>query len=930
MSQPMKGLVRFIADLRNAREREVEAKRINQELANIRNKFKDTGLSGYQKKKYICKLIYIYILGYEVNFGHLESISLISSNTYSEKQIGYLAVSVLLNENSDMLHLVINSIKKDLSSMNEYFTCLALNCIATVGGSTISDALADDIFKLLISPTSQDFVRKKAALTILRLYRRDRKIIPPSRADRIIAQIDSDNLGVATSVASLVSEMVQENPDAYKLAYSKVVRRLQHLVFENGCPEEYYYYTVPAPWFFVKLLRLLQFFPPSTDETIKLSIRKVITQIISANSIPSKNIQQSNAQNAVLFEAIDLAIHLDMDHNLMEQIVQILGQFLTSKETNTRYLAIGALANMASRYEQVPISSHLITITQSLRDRDISVRRKAIDLLYSICNASNVRTIVNELLKYLQAADFSIRGEMVIRIAVLVEKYATEYQWYVDISLRLLSIAGPHVNDEVWQRVVQIVVNNENLQEYSVKTIFQYLKSANCNENLIKVGGYLLGEYGNLISTQQNSGPLDQFLALHDKFPSCSAFTKGLLLTTYIKFVNLFPEIKPQLVQVFEYNAKSVDSELQQRSYEYLKMSSAEHMKLLPIIWDEMPPFPERSSTMLTRLKTKRITNTEGKRLWAPGSRRQKELQAAAATSATATAAVASTNTQNLLFEEASNTPTTSSIPVLTPLVSTPTKPTPTPAEELLTSGWEQNYKKLILNPEGIFYEDSMLQIGLRSDYRRHLGCVILYFRNNSGSTLQSLSVEITNHENPKLAVSTKNFPDSSIAANKTTQQVIMLEAHEPFLESPTVKITYLAGTLQVLTLKLPVVLEKFMLPTELSTDDYFKRWAQIAATGGTGLESQLVFKNRAFGAGINDGRIMAALQWSRIDNADRNPRNIVGAGIIHTSNGGSFGCLVRLEPNEDQSMYRVTVRATDARIPAILAKNISLMYQLL
>lgn len=133
--------------------------------------------------------------------------------------------------------------------MNEYFTCLALNCIATVGGSTISDALADDIFKLLISPTSQDFVRKKAALTILRLYRRDRKIIPPSRADRIIAQIDSDNLGVATSVASLVSEMVQENPDAYKLAYSKVVRRLQHLVFENGCPEEYYYYTVPAPWF---------------------------------------------------------------------------------------------------------------------------------------------------------------------------------------------------------------------------------------------------------------------------------------------------------------------------------------------------------------------------------------------------------------------------------------------------------------------------------------------------------------------------------------------------------------------------------------------------------------------------------------------------------------------------------------------------------
>lgn len=152
MSQPMKGLVRFIADLRNARARDLETKRINQELANIRLKFKDPSLNGYQKKKYICKLIYIYILGYDINFGHLESISLISSNTYTEKQIGYLAVSIFLNENSDLLHLVINSIQKDLNVMNDYFTCLALNCIATVGGATMCDALANDVFKLLISP----------------------------------------------------------------------------------------------------------------------------------------------------------------------------------------------------------------------------------------------------------------------------------------------------------------------------------------------------------------------------------------------------------------------------------------------------------------------------------------------------------------------------------------------------------------------------------------------------------------------------------------------------------------------------------------------------------------------------------------------------------------------------------------------------------
>lgn len=38
----MRGLTTFISDLRNARARELEEKRINKELVNIRSKFKGT------------------------------------------------------------------------------------------------------------------------------------------------------------------------------------------------------------------------------------------------------------------------------------------------------------------------------------------------------------------------------------------------------------------------------------------------------------------------------------------------------------------------------------------------------------------------------------------------------------------------------------------------------------------------------------------------------------------------------------------------------------------------------------------------------------------------------------------------------------------------------------------------------------------------
>jgi len=97
-------------------------------------------------------LLYIYILGWNVDFGHLEAVGLISASKYSEKQIGYLAVTLFLNEKHDFLHLVVNSIKKDLMDNNELFNCLALHAIANVGGREMGEALSSDVHRLLISP----------------------------------------------------------------------------------------------------------------------------------------------------------------------------------------------------------------------------------------------------------------------------------------------------------------------------------------------------------------------------------------------------------------------------------------------------------------------------------------------------------------------------------------------------------------------------------------------------------------------------------------------------------------------------------------------------------------------------------------------------------------------------------------------------------
>ena len=668
----------------------------------------------------------------------------------------------------------------------------------------------------------------------------------------------------------------------------------------------------------------------------------------SALEMP-KNVQQNNAQNAVLFEAINLVIHLDTEQDLMVQISQRLGKFIASRETNVRYLGLEAMTHLAARTENLdPIKKHQAIIIGSLRDRDISVRRQGLDLLYSMCDPTNAQAIVNELLRYLQSADYAIREEMVLKIAILTEKYATDVQWYVDISLRLIAMAGDHVSDEVWQRVIQITTNNEELQVYAAQTILQYIKS-DCHETLVKIGGYLLGEFGHLIADSKGCSPIEQFMALSAKMRGCSSTTRAILLSCYVKYVNLFPEIKPQLLQAFRAYSHSLDSELQQRACEYLALATMPTDDLLRTVCDEMPPYPERTSALLSRLHQKHAT-TSDKRTWVVGGKdanadlkefglaRQntsagvkrsftepvpKDAKTGATNGANGVTAISSDLEGldlNIDMNKASKAPNLASAAHLSP-------------------DWEVGYTRLLLRPEGVLYEDQQIQVGLRTEYRGQLGALIFYFTNKSQFSMGSFTTTLDNRSAETLKTDIKGLPDTTIAPEGQTQQTIMFECKNVFIDPPTIRISYLAGALQGLTLQLPVLLHKYMEGAELSAEDFFKRWKQI---GGAPREHQSIFglvnKNRTMDSDFVQ-KVVKGFKWGIVTGVDPNVKNIVGATVLHSSEG-KFGCLLRLEPNFEtqvrdddvdvggnlskltmRQMYRITIRATDESVPPVLVK---------
>jgi AP-2 complex subunit alpha len=626
-----------------------------------------------------------------------------------------------------------------------------------------------------------------------------------------------------------------------------------------------------------------------------------------------KNVQQNNAQNAVLFEAINLLIHLDSEHTLMMQISTRLGKYIQSRETNVRYLGLDALTHFAARAETLdPIKKHQNIILGSLRDRDISVRRKGLDLLYSMCDTSNAGPIVNELLRYLQTADYNIREEVVLKIAILTEKYAADAQWYIDMTLKLLSLAGEHVNDEVWQRVIQIVTNNEELQAYAAHTLLGYVRS-DCHESLVKIGCYVLGEFGHLIAENSGSSPIEQFMALQGKMFSSSDNTRAMILSSFVKFVNLFPEIKPQLLQIFRLYSHSPDSELQQRAFEYLSLATLPTDDLLRTVCDEMPPFSERTSILLSRLHQKTAGGSE-KKTWVIGGKDanadKQEMLLAQNTGLkrTFTTIVHGTRTGS------NGTPTSpggaiSASGDLAGLdLSSPSAPAPNMASAAhLTPEWDIGYNRLFFSREGVLFEDAQIQVGLRSEYRGPMGVLKLYISNKSTYPIGSLTTTVDNPASPNLKIDTKNLPEPTVAAAGQTQQTLFCTAHGPFTDAPTIRISYLAGALQAYTLQLPVLMHRYMESSLLSAEEFFKRWRQI---GGAPLEEQKTFGLLGKNKTVNEGftrRVVEGFGFNILDGIDPNAQNIVGCGVYQFE-GGKTGCLLRLEPNYEK-MVCIDVR---------------------
>ncbi|XP_072219207.1 AP-1 complex subunit gamma-like 2 isoform X1 [Leuresthes tenuis] len=588
-SVPLQEMIRAI---RSARTQCEERGVIQRECAAIRAQFRQTDNGG--RSHNLAKLLYVHMLGYPAHFGQMECVRMIASPRYSDKRVGYLGAMMLLDEKQDASLLITNSIKNDLSHSNQYVQSLALCTLACMGSAEMCRDLAPEIERLLRA--SNSYIKKKAALCAVHIVRKVHDLgelfVPAARS-----LLTEKNHGVLHGAVVLITQLCERNPETlerFRKSVPDLVQIMKGLVISGYSPD-HDVAGVSDPFLQVRILRLLRILGRN-NEVASDAMNDLLAQV-ATNTDSTKTVG-----NAVLYETVLTVLDIKSESGLRVLAVNILGRFLLNNDRNIRYIAMTSLQKIVGT-DHIAVQRHRGTIVDCLKDQDASVKRRALELSLALVSASNIRSMMKELLLFLSSCPPELRAQAASGIFNAAERYAPSQRWHIDTILHVLTTAGGDVRDETVPNLIQLITNTSELHCYTVHKLYRALLTDISQPSLVQVACWCIGEYGDLllrgecqetepvqVSEDDVLDALETVLQSHMSSPT----TRGFALTATMKLSTRITDNVDRIRSIVSIYGSCIDVELQQRAVEYNALfKKYDHMRAA--VLERMPVIEKNS-----------------------------------------------------------------------------------------------------------------------------------------------------------------------------------------------------------------------------------------------------------------------------------------------------------------------------------------------
>uniref|UniRef100_A0A7S0ZC33 AP-1 complex subunit gamma n=1 Tax=Timspurckia oligopyrenoides TaxID=708627 RepID=A0A7S0ZC33_9RHOD len=490
--KPLKDVIK---EYRECKTIEEERALVKKECAHIRDLFRE-GDTAFRRRN-VQKLVFFHMNGYPTDFGQIECLKLAASHKFSDKRVGYLGLTILLDENTEILMLITNALKMDLNEKDPAIVGLALSVLGDVSSAEMLRDLEPDI--ALLMDQSNDYIVKKSTLVASRIVRK-----VPDLSDVFAAKIPSllasgHTPSVYHSACLLLISVCETDasvmtPESFQSCVDLLCQMLIHTC-EKSHNHEVDVGKIPNPFLQIAGIHALRVVGQH------YSTESALSAVLQAAKHLSDEISVVSA--SVLMECVKTIRELPCaSAQDIRFALEILEKCMNHKDNTIKYAALQEL-RLFVPLDPSGVEKHREIILECLHHNDVSIRTRGMDLLCSMATSDSVARYIDELVSYLIRSGSEHQQKIVLRICYLVEKYLSSMESRMRVYIRVLCEADVQVPERVLANFLALLSNSSACQKLAVQTLFEYLSSNAPPERIhlrkprfVRTSIYVIGEYG--------------------------------------------------------------------------------------------------------------------------------------------------------------------------------------------------------------------------------------------------------------------------------------------------------------------------------------------------------------------------------------------------------------------------------------------------
>ncbi|PON76157.1 Adaptor protein complex AP-4, epsilon subunit [Trema orientale] len=567
-----KEFLELVKSIGEARSKAEEDRIVLHEIETLKRRLSDPDIPKRKMKEYLIRLVYVEMLGHDASFAYIHAVKMTHDDSLLLlKRTGYLAVTLFLSDDHDLIILIVNTIQKDLRSDNYLVVCSALNAVCKLINDETIPAVLPQVLDLLSHP--KDAVRKKAIMALHRFHRKS-----PSSVSHLLSnfrkRLSDNDPGVMGAALCPLFDLVAADPTSFKDLVPTFVNILKQ-VAERRLPKAYDYHSMPAPFIQIKLLKILALLAAG-DKQASDKMYTVVADIFR------KCDSASNIGNAVLYESICCVSSLYPNPKLLEAATDVISRFLKSDSHNLKYMGIDSLGRLIKTSPEIA-EQHQLAVIDCLEDPDDTLKRKTFELLYKMTKSSNVEVIVDRMIDYMISInDNHYKTYIASRCVELAEQFTPSNNWFILTMNKVFEHAGDLVNVKVAHNLMRLIAEgfgeddetaDTQLRSSAVQSYLHILGEPKLPSVFLQVICWVLGEYGTADGKYPASYITGKLCDVAEAYSS-DEFVKAYAITAIMKIyafeiaagrkVDMLPECQSLVEEL----SASHSTDLQQRAYE--------------------------------------------------------------------------------------------------------------------------------------------------------------------------------------------------------------------------------------------------------------------------------------------------------------------------------------------------------------------------